>query len=120
MVRLLRHILFALVAFALVGGTTSDFARAAAYSPVMAAMDAPCDMAMPMSASGDDAKPMPPCKGLTADCIKQMGCVTVVGLPVPFTARETAVKHAAVTYWPPLTKLVSFYRQPEPQPPRTA
>ena len=120
MVHVLRHILLALVALALVGGTTSDFARAAAYGPVMATMEVPCDMAMPMSASGDDAKPMPPCKGLTADCIKQMGCVTVVGLPVPFTAREATVHYAAVAYWSPLAKLVSLDRQPEPQPPRTA
>ena len=120
MVRVLRHILLALVAFALVGGTTTDFARAAAYGPVVAAMDAPCDMAMPMSASGDDAKPMTPCKGLTADCIKQMGCVTAVGLPVPFTPPETTVEYAAVAYWASLFRLVSLDRQPEPQPPRAA
>ena len=108
------------VALAIVGGTTPDLAGSAEYGPIMATMDAPCDMAMPMSASGDAPTPMAPCKGLTADCIKQMGCVTAIGLPAHFLTHETAVQYATVAYWSPLTRLVSLDLQPEPQPPRTA
>ena len=43
--------------------------------------DMPCDMAMPMADAGHGA-PMAPCKGLTPECIKQMGCVANVALPI--------------------------------------
>lgn len=120
MLRVLRQILLALVAVAFVGGTTADLARAAETGPFMATMDAPCCMGMPMSASGGDAKPMTPCKGLTADCIKQMACVTIDALPAHFTADVSAVQYAMIDYWSPLSELVSLDHQPEPQPPRTA
>jgi hypothetical protein len=120
MTRLLRHLLLLLLAFALVGGTTSELARAAAYGPVAAMADMPCDMTMPTSASGSDATPVAPCKGMTADCIKQMGCVTVQALPVPFMTHETAVQYSAVDYWASFSKLVSLALEPEPLPPRTA
>ena len=120
MTRLLRHLLLLLVAFALVGGTTSELARAAAYGPVTAMAEMPCDMAMQTAASDDDAVPMAPCKGMTADCIKQMGCVTVAALPVPFSAHESAVEYGAVDYWASHAELVSLDHEPEPLPPRTA
>ena len=118
--RILRYLLLLLVAFAIVGGTTSELARAAAYGPVAAMAEMPCDMAMSTSASGDDARPMAPCKGMTADCIKQMGCVTVVGLPAHFMTHESDVQYATIGYWSSLSKLVSLALQPEPLPPRTA
>jgi len=118
--RLLRHLLLLLVAFALVGGTTSELAHAAAYSPVAAMAEMPCDMAMPTSASGDGSAPMAPCKGMTADCIKQMGCVTVQALPAHFSAHESAVEYGAVDYWASHGELVSLDHEPEPIPPRTA
>ncbi|HLZ66547.1 MAG TPA: hypothetical protein VKQ29_09965 [Aliidongia sp.] len=120
MIRLLRHLLLLLVAFAIIGGTTSELARAAAYGPVAAMADMPCDMAMPTSASGGDATPMAPCKGMTADCIKQMGCVTVQALPAHFISHETAVQYSTVDYWASFSKLVSLAPEPEPLPPRTA
>lgn len=119
MQRIFRHILLLLVASALVGGTTSELAQAA-YGPVAAMADMPCDMTMPISASGDDAAPMTPCKGMTADCIKQMGCVTVAALPVPFITHESAVQYGAIDYWASHPKLVSLDHEPEPLPPRTA
>ena len=120
MSRIFRHLLLLLVAFALVGGTASELARAAEYGPVAAMADMPCDMTMPASASGGDATPMAPCKGMTADCIKQMGCVTVAALPVPFTTHETVVQYGAIDYWSSHSELVSLDHEPEPLPPRTA
>jgi hypothetical protein len=120
MSRIFRHLLLLLVAFALVGGTASELARAAEYGPVAAMADMPCDMTTPASASGGDATPMAPCKGMTADCIKQMGCVTVAALPVPFITHESAVQYSAIDYWTTFSKLVSLEPEPEPLPPRTA
>jgi hypothetical protein len=120
MVRAFRHILLVLVAFAVVGGTTSEFALSAAHGTVAAMTDAPCNMAMPDQASGGGTMPMPPCKGMTSDCIKQMGCVTVVGLPAYFHTHETVVQYGTVDFWLPPSKLESLDLAPEPQPPRTA
>ena len=120
MLRLFRHVLLLLVAVAVIGGTTSELARAAKYGPVAAMADMPCDMTMPSAMSGDDAKPMAPCKGMTPDCIKQMGCVTVQALPAHFSAHESAVEYGAVDYWASHGELVSLDHEPEPIPPRTA
>jgi hypothetical protein len=120
MLRLFRHLLLLLVAFAIIGGTPSELARATGYGPVAAMTDMPCDMTMPTSASGGDATPTAPCKGMTADCIKQMGCVTVAGLPAHFLIHESAVQYSAIDYWASFSKLVSLDPEPEPLPPRTA
>jgi hypothetical protein len=117
MLRVFRHILFLLVAVALVGGTPLELAHAAQYGAMPAAAGMPCDMAMP--ASGD-TKPMTPCKGLTADCIKQMGCVSVDALPAHFAAHTTTVQYSAVGYWTVVSELASLDGKPEPLPPRTA
>jgi hypothetical protein len=79
----------------------------------------PCDRAMPTSKSGDSA-PTAPCKGMTAEGIKQMGCVSVQALPAHFSAHESAVEYGAVDYWSSHGELVSLVPEPEPLPPRTA
>jgi hypothetical protein len=114
MLRVLRHILLLLVGFAIVGGPTFELARAAGFGPVAV----PCGMAMPSSASGD-MTPMTPCKGMTPDCIKQMGCVTMSALPVHFFVDGSIVQYSAIDYWTFLSKLASLDREPEPLPPRT-
>jgi hypothetical protein len=119
MLKAVRHFLVLLIAFAIVGGTTSELARSAQYvvAPMtMAGM--PCDMAMPAAASGD-TKPMPPCKGMTPDCIKLMGCVTVTALPARFRIHEITVQYSAVDYWTVSSELASLDHEPEPLPPRT-
>ena len=116
MVRLFRHIMLVLAAFALVVGSTAEVVRAAPLAPMAGE---PCDMAMPDQASGGDATPMP-CKGLTPDCIKQMGCVAVIGLPANSYAHETIVQYGTVDFWASLSKLESLDPEPEPLPPRTA
>jgi hypothetical protein len=118
MLRICHHILLLLVAFAIIGGTTSELARSAQYIAPMTMAGMPCDMAMPASASGD-TKPMPPCKSMTPDCIKLMGCVTVTALPARFLTHEMTVQYSTVDYWTVSSKLASLDHEPEPLPPRT-
>lgn len=127
MLKGLRHLMLLLVAFALVSGTTTGFARASQSVAPMAMDGMPCTMAkpapvsetMPASMSGD-AKPMTPCKGMTHDCVKQMGCVAVSALPARFVVHETAVRYGVVNYPIFSAKLAGLDHQPDPFPPRTA
>jgi hypothetical protein len=119
MVQRLRQLLLVLIAFAFIGGTSAQLARAAEYAAPMGVMGMPCDM-MAMSQAGmPDDQPMPPCKGMTPDCIKQMGCVTDAGLPARTVSLDIAVHLSTVDYWSAWSRLVDFVREPEPLPPRT-
>jgi len=118
MLRVVRHILVFLIAFALVGGTTSEFAHAAQYAAPMTMAGMPCDMMMP-AAGADHGKPMAPCKGMTPDCIKVMGCVTAAALQARFVGHEFAVNFITVDYWTALSRLADHVSTPEPLPPRT-
>jgi hypothetical protein len=113
-----HHLLLVLIAFALVGGTAAQLAWSGepATPTTMAGM--PCDMMM--SAVGSDhGKPTIPCKGMTPDCIKQMGCVIATALPVRLANGELAAHFSAVDYWSAWFKLAGLVRAPEPLPPRT-
>ena len=116
--RVLRQLLFVLIAFAMVGGTTTQLARSAQYTAPMTMAGMPCDMMMP-AAGADHGKPMAPCKGMTPDCIKQMGCVTDVALPARLMSHEFAARFTTVDYWSALSQLAALDRTPEPLPPRT-
>jgi hypothetical protein len=120
MLRALRHFLFLLVAFAIIGGTTSGFARSAQYGDLMVTADSPCGMAM-MQPASDHEKPMMPCKGMTPDCIKQMGCIDITALPATRApGHELIVTYSVVDYWSSSSTLASLDPEPEPIPPRTA
>jgi hypothetical protein len=119
MIWVFRRILFLLVAFALVSGTTAEFARAAQYVAPMTMDGMPCNMAMPMSVSGD-TKPIAPCKGMTSDCLKLMGCVTVTALPTRYTTQAIVVEYGVVGYPTFSSKLTGLDHRPDPFPPRTA
>jgi hypothetical protein len=119
MFKALRHIVLLLVAVAIIGGTTTELARSAQYAPVAAAAGMPCDMTMPAPASGDE-QPMQPCKGMTPDCIKMMGCVTATALPPHSLTHQSTVRYSAIVYWTPVSALSSSDLEPEPLPPRTA
>jgi hypothetical protein len=116
--QLLRQILFALIAFAMVGGTTTQLARAAASVAPMTMAGVPCDMSMP-TAGAERGSPMVPCKGMTPDCIKQMGCVADTGLPVRVASHASAARFSAVEYWDIRSEVTGFIYAPEPLPPRT-
>ncbi len=123
MIHRLRQLLLVLIAFAFVGGTSSQLARSAEYAAPMVMAGMPCDMMMP-HAKMPDEKPMAPsngspCKGMTSDCIKQMGCVTDAALPARTVNLDIAAHFSNVDYWSAWSKLADFVREPEPLPPRT-
>ena len=117
MVARLRQALFALVAFALIGGPSHQFAQA---MPGMAPMtaDMPCDMGMPhMAATNSDPAP---CKAVPHSCCKQLCCTTVAALPARFAVLGPAIRSGAAAYWPAWPSLAGFVHDPEPFPPRSA
>jgi hypothetical protein len=118
MLRVAHQLLLVLIAFAIVGGTTTQLAQSAQYAAPITMAGMPCDMMMP-AAGGDHGKPMAPCKGMTPDCIKLMGCATAVALPARFQSNEFAMLFSTVNYWTMSSKLAALVRTPEPLPPRT-
>ena len=78
----------------------------------------PCDMTMP-AMGAEHEKPMAPCRGVTPDCMKHMGCVTISVLPAHFQSHETAVQYSVIGYWASVSKLAGVDREPEHLPPRT-
>jgi hypothetical protein len=118
MLRILRTVLVLLIALAIVGGTTTEFARSAQYGSIFVTAEVPCDMAMAGSTSGD-TKPMAPCKGMTPDCIKLTGCVTISALPAHFLNHVAIEQYTAIDYWTAVSEFDSLAREPEPLPPRT-
>ena len=119
MLRILRHILLALIAVSFVGGTAAESARAASHGPVMLMNGMPCDMQMP-AAGADHSKPAMPCKGMTHDCINIAGCMTIGALPAQFAAQIVPAFQRARAIWPDLFDRASLDRQPDPLPPRAA
>ena len=119
MLRVLRQFLLALIAFAMIGGTTAQLARSAAFVAPMTMTGVPCDMTAP-TAGAERGTPMMPCKGMTPDCIKQMGCVADAGLPVRLVSHEAAVHSSNVNYWNTRFEVTGLIHAPEPLPPRTS
>jgi len=72
-VRRARQLLIVLIAFAFIGGTSSQLVRAAEHAAPMMMAGMPCDMMMSHAGMQHDNQ-MPPCKGTASDCLKQMGC----------------------------------------------
>jgi hypothetical protein len=111
--------MLALIAFAIVGGTTVQLAQSSQYAAPMAIAGMPCDMMMPMAEAGHGG-PMAPCKGMTPDCIKQMGCVVDVALPARLASTDVTVLLSTVAYWSAWSEMAGLVREPDPLPPRTA
>jgi hypothetical protein len=64
--------------------------------------------------------PMAPCKGMTPDCIKQMGCCVVdYALPARLESTDLVVPLSTVAYWAAWSQMAGLSREPEPLPPRT-
>ena len=80
----------------------------------------PCDMTMPAT-GGDHGKPVAPCKGVTPDCLKMMGCVAVtdIALPAELVRPELATQVSEIEFWQALSKRTGLASTPEPNPPRT-
>lgn len=118
MLRLARRLLAVLVVFAIIGGPSVQLAQPAVYASPKTMADMPCDGMASMADAGHGT-PMAPCKGLTPDCIKQMGCVVDVALPARFATAGDAVTLSKVAYWSTGSEMAGVVRQPEPLPPRT-
>lgn len=118
MLRVAYRFLLALLVFAVIGGPTVQLAKPAVSMAPTTMADMPCGMAMPVADAGHGA-PMAPCKGLTPECIKQMGCIVDVTLPARPAGSDVAVTFTAVSYWAAWSELAGLIREPEPLPPRT-
>ncbi len=112
-----RRCLVLLVAIAIIGGQSFQLARASEAGIVVAGM--PCSMSMPAHAADGHSKPVAPCKTMTGDCMKQMGCVADVALPARFAAACCTLHYTHVAYWSAGTGLGGLVREPDPFPPRT-
>lgn len=115
MLRVLRLTFAALIAVAFVLGPMGSVASA---NPSMAAAGTPCGMEQSMS-HANDTKPMVPCKGIKADCVNQMGCISMTAIPAHVVIFQSTVKYRAIDYQMSFSKLDSLDLTPEPLPPRT-
>jgi hypothetical protein len=118
MLKFVHRLMLVLIAFAIVGGPSVQLAQSAQYVAPVTMAGMPCDMMMPTADAGH-GKPMVPCKGLTPDCIKQMGCVVDIALPARLASTEFAVPFSMVAYWSAWSAMAGADRKPEPLPPRT-
>lgn len=126
MLKIAHCLLLVIVAFALVGATSIQLAQSARFAASEASAGMPCDMMMQMDAAAgqtmaDEGQgtPMAPCKGMTPDCIKQMGCITDPGFPARLTVTDFSVPSILVSYWYSRSVMAGLHRIPEPMPPRT-
>lgn len=119
MLRVAYRLLLVLIVFAVIGGPTVQLAQPALSMAPTMMTDMPCGMAMPVADAGHGA-PMAPCKGLTPECIKQMGCIVTVALPARLADIVTAVLFSPVAYWSARSEMIGVTREPDPLPPRTA
>lgn len=118
MLRIVHRVLLGLLVFAVIGAPSLRLAQAARYSVLTTMVDMPCDAMTPMTGTGHSLPKMP-CKGLTPDCIKQMGCVADVALPIRLTAAPGTFVFSPVAYWATGFKMAGLAREPEDSPPRT-
>jgi hypothetical protein len=97
----LHRLLLAITSLAFLGGASlqampvgETHAMAAASTAMQTGM--PCEHMAAKKAAPVSA-PVLPCKGITADCIKQMGCIGVPDLPRADTL-ATPIAYASVGY----------------------
>jgi len=101
MLRFLHRFLLVVTAFAFLGGATLQSLPVAdaqiQTSGAGAAMAAgmPCEHMDAMKGAG---APLLPCKGMTPDCIKQMGCIGFPDLPQGSALAAPVAYYAAVDY----------------------
>lgn len=118
MITTLRQFVLVLSALAFIGGASSKIASSAEYAAPAMHAGAPCGMSAWHVSKSHEA-PAPPCKGMTADCMKQMGCVADAALPAPTTTADIAARFSLVGYWSAGRHFAGFVRPPEALPPRT-
>lgn len=115
---MLKRLLIAVLAFALVAGITAQLMpHDAMIAEAKAAM--PCE-AMDMSAASVNSSTMPddmPCKGMIPVCNDSIGCAVVVDLPAPVRAAPVAVHWTVVVWSAAPSTLAGRTLEPELTPP---
>lgn len=118
--RFLYQLWVVVTVLAFLGGTTlqamplTGLPEISVKPPTMTA-DMPCDQMQNIAGANNSSDHMP-CKGITPDCIKQMGCIGVSSLPRA-AAFATPVTYATVDYWAPLLRLDGLSHKPALFPP---
>ncbi|HJS87129.1 MAG TPA: hypothetical protein VJ779_16855 [Acetobacteraceae bacterium] len=119
--KLLRGLLVAVTVLAFLGGTTVQAMPVLKANGVPAGIvkaSVPCDH---MAAMGQSGSAVPghdaPCKGITPDCVKQMGCIGVPSLPARADVLITPVSYVTITYWSPRPTLGGVSPEPDLFPP---
>jgi hypothetical protein len=119
MLRFLHRLLLVVTAFAFLGGATlqampvADAQIQTSGAGMAMAAGMPCEHMDTMKRAG---APLLPCKGMTADCIKQMGCIGFPDLPQA-SILATPVAYAAVDYGQFRQTSVGLSRKPDLDPP---
>ncbi|MFC7693679.1 hypothetical protein ACFQY5_33250 [Paeniroseomonas aquatica] len=106
--RLLRQIVFLVTLGAfLTAGVTQAVPRAVAPPPSMAMMT------MDIASTGTQV----PCQEKIPDCMLDLGCIFMVGLPLPSMSAVTQLSLSSVTYWMTSVVHTGLSRKPALNPP---
>jgi hypothetical protein len=125
MVAVIRHILAGLIFIAFSSGAGQAApqwqmldGRGAA---VQGASAVPCDQMADMQGTtmAPERQDMP-CKGLTPECVKQMGCVTIPAVAERFVFNSVNVSYTRVVYWSLASDAEGLSSKPDLLPPRTS
>ena len=116
----LRRLLIVLTGLAFLMGAAVHAMPPVASACMDAAQSAIDDCCVKM-AMKDHATPAPmkqvPCKGISLDCAKQVGCISSPALPAPSTALGSPTAYGRVAYWPPLASRAGLSIKPALFPP---
>ena len=116
----LRRLLIVLTGLSFLIGAAVHAMPSAASACMDAAQTAIDDCCVKM-AMKDHATPAPmkqmPCKGISLDCAKQVGCISSPALPAPSTALGSPTAYGRVEYWPPLASRAGLSIKPDLFPP---
>ncbi|HEX2942215.1 MAG TPA: hypothetical protein VHO91_14295 [Rhodopila sp.] len=119
MLRFLHRLLLVVTAFAFLGGATlqampvADAQVQTSGASMAMAAGMPCEHMDTMKGAG---APLQPCKGMTPDCIKQMGCIGFPDLPQAGVL-ATPVAYVVMDYRQLRQTSVGLFRKPDLDPP---
>jgi hypothetical protein len=116
----LRQLLIILTGVAFLFGASSQAMPSAKFM-ASACMDTATGDCCANMAMGDYATPAPlnqaPCKGISLDCAKQLGCISSPALPALSTVLEIPTAYGRMAYSPLATSRVGLSLKPGLFPP---
>jgi hypothetical protein len=121
MLKFARRLLIVVTGLAFLGGATLQImpvaeAQTMPSSGTTTQTQLPCDPMVAMTQAANPAGGTVPCRGITPDCIKQMGCIGVANL-LPAEGLATPIVYAAIIYWPVRQLLDGVAHEPDLLPP---